>query len=309
MTKIEQINSRMGNTNGPTEHIGDGVFWSVSDARVEPSTLRSLFDERDLPVDVIPKDPKPETGFRRAITRAQTKQSHRNLHADKEDEQFLLRKIDEDSDSIVWGVVQETKTQGTPTSGSLISTTLDHHTVDRIVFDKVSGRVVSDNGHELSDVVSRMYQEEVGMFNSSDILEVLRRTVDRFMAIPIRPSGGIYFVPSRYADDLERLREVVGLVSTGSFIGVMNLFGTPDSQEALTRSTLEDMETSLNRLQEELKDFSDTTRQSTLEDRADRLRDLRERVEMYSSILGFAKDGLEQGFQEAERTLQKMLGV
>lgn len=309
MTSIDNINSRMAATGA--EHIGDGVFWSINDVGVEPSTLRELFTENNLPTDVIPKDPKPEAGFRRAIYRAQTRQSHRNLTAGKEDEQFLLRKIDEDSETIAWGVIEERKTQGAPTVNSLITATLDHHTVDRLTFDKQSGRIHSETNHDLSRIVSVLFEEEVGKFNSHDILEVLRSMMDRFMAVPIRPSGGIYFVPDKYAEDLANLRKVISQISQGSFIGVINLFGTPDSQEALTRSALEDLESSLNRLQDELNNFAstDTTRRSTIDDRAERLRDLRERVEMYSSILGFAKSGLEQGLDAAEKTLGKMLGL
>jgi len=308
MTQLENINSKLDSTEH--SHIGDAVFWTVRENRIDPSELRNAFQETDLPKNVIPKDPTPEIAFRRAIDKAKLKHAQRGFNRSQDrSEDYLLRKISETHEAIVWAVVKESCVLDDTATERRNSKTLEYETLDKITLDRVTGRVTCINEHAMSEVVAGNYEDELFSFNSSDLRTILLKLMDTFSGIAIRPTGGIYFVPSTNAEKLKALQGVLENLSPGSSLGIINLYGTEDSEAALRQAAMEDLETSVNRLSEELEGFDDSTRDSTIEKRLKKAGELRKRVDMYVTLLDISRENLECGLGEVEKSLSELLGL
>lgn len=314
---LDSLNKRMGGGNPPSDsasHIGDAVYWGLSEMRITPADLTALFIKHNLNlVDIIPPDPKPEAVFRRAIHQAKVEAKRRGENGIliRGENGILIREIENTDDALVFGIVDEERVQSNgPATTGLFSKTLEHETVDRVCFYKNSEAVAYDNGHELSEWIVDRFNEEVGTISTSGILSMLRSAMDRFKAFPIRDRGGIYFVAADFSYKLEALRNIVSDLGGGCHLDVLNLYSTQASTKSLARSAKSALEDDLNSLKEELDKFSSGgARERTIEKRFETLSDLRERVGMYSAMLGFAKDEIEGGLKKAEEQIRKLLGA
>src|SRR5687767_3616718 len=74
---------------GP-DHLGDLVWWSLSEARVDRSTLEVIWNDVGLAPELLPEPPSTERSFKSAIKEAQVGQQGR-----------LIRLAVETSDEII----------------------------------------------------------------------------------------------------------------------------------------------------------------------------------------------------------------
>jgi hypothetical protein len=60
-----------------SQHLGDIVFWQLADARVDRSTLESLWRDAGLDAALLPEEPTAERALKQAVREAQVGQRDR----------------------------------------------------------------------------------------------------------------------------------------------------------------------------------------------------------------------------------------
>lgn len=121
------------------EHLGDLIFWSLSEARVERLALESLWSSAGLSAELLPDAPTAEKALKLAVRESGVGQADR-----------LLRLAKEDTSEIVFAVVREQR----PGDGSL-----DYNTEARIQLDRQREVFTSDRpGHDLVSAVRTRFE-------------------------------------------------------------------------------------------------------------------------------------------------------
>jgi len=305
MNALKSIQNKMANSG---DYLGDEVFWSISDADIEPQVVRSLCVQHGLDVRLAPEYPTTEMAFRRAVDRLKARYVQRLAGiADN----VIMRKIKEDNEAIVYGVVieqiEEQIPQGIATvNGMLIDKTVKHKTDDRIAFFKESGDVVSDKNSIAAQEVGNLFEYYKNHLINDDILAMLQKAMNLFQAVAIRERGGVYFVPAHYSEQLKALQTVVESIGKSS-VGILNLYGTKTSTSALNKAVNAELTSQLNALVGELKDFNTDTRKSALNSRLEKFKELKQRVKLYDEILTITKDELIAQAEMAERKVIELI--
>ena len=80
------------------KHVGDLVWWTLTDARITRSLLESVWSSAGLAPELLPEPPTPEKALKAAVREAAVGQHD-----------HLLRLGKEDDDEIVFAVVRETR--------------------------------------------------------------------------------------------------------------------------------------------------------------------------------------------------------
>ena len=71
---LQRLRSVLGKGN---QHLGDIVFWQLADARVDRTTLESLWRDAGLDAALLPEEPTAERALKQAVREAQVGQRDR----------------------------------------------------------------------------------------------------------------------------------------------------------------------------------------------------------------------------------------
>ena len=273
------------------EHLGDLIFWSLSDARVERVALEPLWASAGLDAALLPDAPTAEKALKLAVREAAVGQGDR-----------LIRLAKEDASEIVFAVVREQR----PGDGSL-----DYHQEARIQLDRQREVFSSDRpGHDLVAAVRSRFEMYRTTHHPDDVRRAICKTLDAMAAVALRPSGGIYWVAAPFADKVRRLQQAI------EKIGASRVYLLPVNRSAEAESTLREIatgsiEAELASLQAEIESFLSVPpdRASTLMRRFDAFAALRSRAKLYREVLAVEVQGLDQQLTQMSSAVESMLNA
>ncbi len=272
-----------------SHHLGDIVWWSLSDARINRDDLIRIWARESLPRELLPEEPSTERAFKSAIREAQIG------HPDR-----LLRLAVETSDEIVFGVVREER-HG--------DGTLTYHQESRITLERGREQVTADapNHSLVADVLHR-FELLRATHVSDDVRRTIVRTLDIFAAVSLRPSGGVYWVPVPYAPDVRRLQAAIQRIGT-SVVSVLPVHRGPEAEQTLGEVARGSIEDELAALRAEIAGFVETPpdRTSTLERRLDAFEALRDRAKLYRNVLAIQVTDLDQQLDSMTATVSGLI--
>jgi hypothetical protein len=271
------------------QHLGDIVFWTLADARVERSTLERIWTGSGLAQGLLPEPPTLERSFKAAVKESQA--GHPDL---------LLRLAKEDDQSIAFGIIKEHR-HG---DGQLTYTQQA-----RVVLERASGQVRTDNPHH--DVVAAV-ETRYELLRSTHTVDDVRRTVVRalhsFAAVTLRDGGGIYWVPQPFAVQLRKLQGAVEQIGA-SRVYLVPVHRTLEAEKALGEVATESVEHELEALKSEIESFlaAPPDRSSTLVRRFDAFEDLRKRAGLYKTILSAEVQDLDEQLDKLAASVEMLL--
>lgn len=274
--------------SGP-EHLGDLVWWSLSDARVDRVTLQVIWGEANLPPDLLPEEPSVERAFKAAVKEAQVGQHGR-----------LIRLAVDTPDEIVFGVVREDRhCDGTLAYAQEARVTLDRHR-DRLTTDAP--------GHDLVVDVRRRFEVLKSTHVADDVRRSIVRTLGSFAAVLLRPSGGIYWVPTPFAAQARRLQAAVDRVGS-STLSLLPVHRSPEAEATLGEVARASIEDELIALRTEIDGFVTLPpeRTSTLERRLEVFDALRGRARLYRDVLSVEVSSLDHQIDQLAATVTQMI--
>jgi hypothetical protein len=271
------------------EHLGDLVFWSLSEARIDRTTLESLWDAAKLPKELLPDPPSPEKALKLAV---------REAHVGHPD--HLIRLAKEDPGEIVFAIVREQR----PGDGSL-----DYATEARISLDRQREVLSSDSpGHDLVAGVRTRFEMYRTTHHPDDVRRAIVKALHSFAAVTLRDSGGIYWVPAPFAEKVRRLQSVIEKIGA-SRVYLLPVHKSAEAERALGEIAKGSIEEELASLQEEIRMFLETPpeRPSTLIRRFDAFEALRARAKLYRDVLNVQVQDLDGQLNQLSAAVEEML--
>ena len=272
-----------------TDHLGDLVWWSLADARIDRASLTSIWSDAGLPSELLPEEPNAERAFKSAIREAQVGQPGR-----------LLRLAVDTEVEVVFGVVREDR----HTNG-----TLDYHQEARVSLDRHREQLTSDApGHDLVADVTRRFAILKTTHVADDVRRTLVRTLETFAAVTLRPSGGIYWAPAPYATQLRQLQTAIQRIGQ-STVSVLPVHRSAEAEATLAKVARGSIEDELAMLAAEIEGFvtAPPERASTLQRRLEAFEILRDRAKLYRSVLSIQVTDLEQQLGRMTASVESML--
>jgi hypothetical protein len=271
------------------DHLGDLVWWSLSDARIDRASLTAIWTDAGLPAELLPEEPNAERAFKTAIKEAQVGQPGR-----------LLRLAVDTEAEIVFGVVREDR-RG---DGSL-----DYHQEARVALNRQREQLTTDAAsHDLVVDVTRRFAVLKTTHVADDVRRTLVRSLEGFAAVTLRPSGGIYWVPSPYAAQLRRLQTAIQKVGH-STVSVLPVHRSTEAEATLANVARGSIEDELAMLATEIEGFvtAPPERASTLQRRLEAFETLRDRAKLYRSVLSIQVTDLETQLGRMTATVEGLI--
>jgi hypothetical protein len=249
------------------KHLGDIVYWTLSEARIDRSTLENIWNAARLSSAMLPEPPTAEKALKAAVREAAVGQPDR-----------LIRLGLENETEIIFAVVRETKHE----DGSV-----SYMQETRVVLDRKVERVTADDPHhDLGTVIAARFGELRTTHTPDDIRRSMMKVLDSCAAITLREHGGVVWVPAPYAETVRRLQSAVERIGT-SKLYILPVHASADSNRTLGDAAKVAIEDELAALKAEVEGFmsSPPDRPSTLVRRLDAFEALKGRAELYRTVL------------------------
>lgn len=271
------------------EHLGDLVFWTLADARVERAELESLWTKSGLAAELLPDAPTAERALKLAVREAAVG------HADQ-----LVRLAKETPDEIVFAIVREQR----PGDGSL-----DYTTEARIALDRLR-QVFSSNdpSHDLVQAVKARFEMYRTTHHPDDVRRTLVKALHSFAAVTLREGGGIYWAPAAFAAQVRQLQAAVEKIGS-SRVYLLPVHKSAEASRTLGEIAKSSIEDELADLRREIEQFiaAPPDRASTLMRRFDAFEHLRNRAKLYRSALAVEVTDLDLQLDQLSSTVEQLL--
>ncbi len=271
------------------QHLGDLIWWTLAEARIDRSTLENLWAAAQLAMDHLPEPPTAEKALKAAVREAAVGQSDRLIRLGKEDEA-----------EIVFAVVRETK----HADGSI---TYQQET--RVILDRRVESVSSDiAGHDLAGVIATRFGELRSTHTADDVRRAMMKVLDSCAAVTLRDHGGVYWVPAPYAETIRRLQGAIEKVGS-SRVYLLPVHSSADANRTLGDAAKLAIEDELAALKAEVEGFvaSPPDRPSTLVRRLDAFEELQARANLYREVLQVHVADLEATLSGLTSSVENLL--
>jgi len=143
-------------------------------------------------------------------------------------------------------------------------------------------------------------EDEGGMVENSRMHEMIRKLLIRpeMHVTPLRPTGGIYFVPSvpeRADNPAERaiaMGKVVEAVGEHNSLFMIPQYPNPETNRAISHSAAETLSARVSQLHGQLDDLSETSHPLAISSRMGHIREVLDSADIYAQLVGMKADEL-----------------
>ncbi|KLU62305.1 hypothetical protein CEB3_c13490 [Peptococcaceae bacterium CEB3] len=195
------------NLQNESAHIGHLFWYSLSDDLFSRSLLEQTLAQVGLSESFLPRPISFGDAFRRA-----TKEVECSRHpSNGVTENYLVRDVHSDSKVAVRHIVRET----VDTQGQRLSYREDEAV---LTLDKKTGDMTCHAwgyGRELGNEAQRLFETFKENYGGQVVRNMILNMLKTLSPTPVRPSGGVYFVPSAHDGDLAKLVMFVSSFAKG----------------------------------------------------------------------------------------------
>lgn len=272
-----------------TTQLGSLVWWTVTETVISHDDLKALFQKHDITEKALIAT-RTRSAFKKAL-----KEAEKNK---------LVRRIKDDADEIVYGVIEENADE--------VNLDLDYTTTGVVIYSKETKTLSFKVTPEREAEIRSAFEKFMTGYTSNEVREIVKKYIldfcDGFLA---RNGGGVYFVPATKADALAKIEKAVAEINGGSHVFIM---GVPDMARERANALRLWVEEANREVEEMTKDVeklvsSSNTRKGTLEARIESFKALKKKADAYASALGFEKDALDEKVKALEeKVLAALVG-
>lgn len=226
--------------------IGHLFWYSVGEDNYDRTELRKSllengFEESDLPNEIRASD-----AFRRATKDIETKR----VETEKEGvyKNYIVRNVASNGDFIQRNIVEET----VDSKGQKLS----YKENEAILLfnrnnENMSKAIVTAGGmaEELADEACNLFETYKTCHNGQAIRYMANDILKTMSPTPVRPSGGVYFVPVNHENKLQRLVNLISSLNKGEAF-MIPLINTDENQDMLQKKLLEHLHSTLTSCKE-----------------------------------------------------------
>jgi hypothetical protein len=269
--------------------LGSLVWWTVTDTVITHDDLKALFAKHDIPEDALIAT-RARSAFKKALKEAEK---------DK-----LVRRIKDDADVIVYGVVEENADE--------VALDLDYTTTGVVIYNKETKTLTFKVTPEREADIRLAFEKYMTGYTSREVREIVKKYISEFCdGFLARGNGGVYFVPENKTSDLLKVEKAVAEINGGSHVFIM---GVPDMDRERANALRLWTEEANREVEEMTKDIeklvtAKSTRKGTLEARIESFKALKKKADAYASALGFEADALNDKVKALEeKVLAALVG-
>lgn len=292
-------------------YLGRLLWFTITDMKITREDLYNAFVDSGLSTRFLPKPINFRDAFRRASSECEVKgiflEDGRSLN-------ILVREVLMDRKRIVRQLVREIVDSK--------NRRLEYRAVAELEVDENGDLHVSHldnlNKYEVKTInkIERNYKEAKIHYNGRHIREIVVNVLKELNPISVRPSGGVYFVPEKYADTVTALGKFAKYVAkygtTGNYTRVWNIpVVDTDEQRQMVTESLEDhvrveSEALLRELAEAMKSKSGVT-PNVVQTYVEKLNKLKSMIKDYEEMLEEKIETVRVTLQFAEKGVKNLL--
>jgi hypothetical protein len=244
----------------PEGSTGAIIWWALS-GTVEAPELAAAWASQGLPIPLLPILPSPDTALARAV--AGTRENDR-----------LVRQMRKGG----WIVSRE------------IAPGEDYHPMAKVKLNAIGHLEFAPGADPLLERAIRLDHEGALLaYATTDISGWLADLARSWNGVPLRESGGIYFIPPHRVPDWRRATAALGTCS-GHRLHEIPAMRTEQAIAAILEAVSLEAEGIAAELEEEL---TGELGERALRTRATRCKEVREKVRLYEGILGRSMGALQ----------------
>ncbi len=246
------------------QRFGVNVWWSVPSAILDGETAQKAlvkhgFERGDIPL------PSRRTEVSRACYSFQNRRSHT--------ERRITEKTQDNGVNVVYGILDQNRKDAEHVGFNQTTT---------VYLNKDTGEVRAEG--DLSEEILVAIHRYEGKVIDEDVRTFLRSVIRMCYGVAKRPSGGIYFVPSRFANIVEGAQAVLDEIKGGARLYVEGIINGAQEREIVWESVENSIETEIQQALMAADRISRNSKAVTSQKM--KLEGLNEIVEVYKGLLG-----------------------
>ena len=287
------------------EALGHLTWYTIFDTELDRATLLERLEQCDL-TDFAPAVIQAGDAFRRATHTLE------QLHVAQDDATFvnwLVREVRSTDQQIVRHLVRETV--------DAANVRLDYQAVLALSLDKATSTFVT---HPLTVTVTQTEQAAAddarsafaryqGAYQGRHLRELVLRVLKSVNPVPVRPSGGVYFVPAPGTETLRRLQSFITTLAP-SQCWALPVADEGDTRQVLTQTLDETVTHTADQVVTTLARLLDRRKTLTLTDQlraAQEFKRLHTLVTQYQALLDDRLLAAQATLQAAEAQMRSLL--
>jgi hypothetical protein len=282
--------------NGDVPIIGHVVWWNVREVEATRDWFKASLDSVGLDGERYAHEHNYRASFIRCL---------RNL-----EEQRIIRKVKEDGGRLVYQFTAERLIEDDPDNPHLEYTPETVIEIDKSAYftegNFADALVKCDE--KLKPILVEMFDKERVTYRSSDLTRYIQKIFrDNADIVSLRDQGSVYFVPASYANLINQVAQVLQSCPKG--IAQLEHFPVPDAESSRTmvgHGVESEIIAIFEKMDEEIKAMQSGNTDITekwVEHRQNKIRQIKERLAMYSEVLGDTAHRLGGKFEALSNSL------
>jgi hypothetical protein len=264
--------------------LGVLVCWNLTSLDIPRDVFLSLLMTSGIDRVFMPRIPNLRSSLRRSM---KGKADLVRTVIDEADK-FVLALVDEEVDTSNEQLAYQVRTTVAIESGNL-----------RIDDTALAPLVQSSVAHHQNSV------------RTEEVARTYLRCIRAAQGIPVRTSGGVYFVPRSNIGWVDSLRHLSNQLATFNAACYFSAFGVTDveaTRQNMCRHFLEHMDQLLDQMSADLESLEDPS-SDVLKRRLDRFSEVRAKAMAYSDLLHFKAEGILERIGTLESSVRNLLSL
>ncbi len=261
-----------------TRLLGEVIAWTCSGVAVTHPALVDALSTAGLD-PAVARELAPRHAFARACQK---------LSAAR-----VIRRVAEDAATLTFQFTQETRA----------TDRLEYTLETMLTLDKQTGRVTCDLPG-LATLAQEELDRAVAARTGADVTRVVQKLFERHADLfPVRPQGGVYFVPDRHTAFVDRVQAVLGKLG-GQVLRFPVPAGTAEGDRSVKDAVAAGLAAVIAEHRQAVTQFGPDTRDGTVERAAGKIRSTQFKLAAYAEYLADAKAGLDRELATARAELR-----
>jgi hypothetical protein len=209
-------------------------------------------------------------------------------------DQRIIRQVAEDEATVRFQFTAESR------DGDKYEYTLE----TLLTLDKKTGTVTCELPG-LATVAQEELDRAIDARSGADVTRVIQKLFDRHADLfPVRPQGGVYFVPERHAAFVDKVQAMLGRLN-GQILRFPVPAGTAEGDRSVKDAVASGLAALIDEHRKAVAQFGSDTRDDTLKRAAEKIRSTQFKVQAYSEYLLGEKEKLDRELAAARDELRQ----
>ncbi|QZT33660.1 hypothetical protein HUR95_15750 [Caldalkalibacillus thermarum TA2.A1] len=231
--QIERLAATAKESEGIIGHL---TWWSIREHLITRDVLGQKLNEAGLDEGWLPNEIRPADAFRRATKEVECRKKETSQPGVYKN--YLVREVYSDKKMVQRNIVVETvdqKGKRLDYEGQAALLVLDKEA------DQLKVGVVLPEVEELAQEASRLYDIYKRHYPAQAVRVMVADILKSMSPTPVRPTGGVYFVPQAHQNELTKLCAFVNSLDKGEAFKIP-LIDTMDNRQMVNRKLQDHLE-------------------------------------------------------------------